>query len=79
MAELLEGARTLLRRVATVISRVWRSQKTTKVLLYVGMVAAGLYVVGDVVSGLIYDASRPYSFTDQWISELTASVLPFVP
>ena len=79
MAELMEGARTLLRRVATVISRVWRSQKTTKVLLYVGIVAAGLYVVGDVVSGLIYDASRPYSFKDQWISELTALDSPVRP
>ena len=79
MGELIEGARTLLRRVVDVISRVWRSQKTTKVLLYVGIVAAGLYVVGDVVSGLIYDASRPYSFKDQWISELTALGSPVRP
>jgi Protein of unknown function (DUF998) len=72
MAELMKGARTLLRRVVDVICRVWPRQKTTKALLYAGIVAAGLYVVGDVVSGLIYDASRPYSFKDQWISELTA-------
>src|SRR4029450_4179350 len=65
-------ARTLLRRVVDVISRVWRRQKTTKALLYAGIVAAGLYVAGDVASGLIYDASRPYSFKDQAISELTA-------
>jgi hypothetical protein len=39
MAELMEGARTLLRRVVDVISRVWRRQKTTKALLYAGIVA----------------------------------------
>jgi hypothetical protein len=42
------------------------------VLLFAGIAAAGLYVVGDLVSGLVYNASRPYSFRDQWISELTA-------
>ena len=72
MADLINGARTLLRRVVNVISGVWRSRKTTKALLFAGIVAAGLYVVGDVLSGLIYDASRPYSFKDQAISELTA-------
>jgi hypothetical protein len=72
MFELIDGARTLLRRVVNVISGVWRSRKTTKALLFAGIVAAGLYVAGDVLSGLIYDASRPYSFKDQAISELTA-------
>jgi Protein of unknown function (DUF998) len=51
----------------------------TSVLLFAGMIAAGLYVVGDVVSGLIYNGSRPYSFTDQWISELTAYGSPVRP
>ena len=40
-----------------------------KALLVAGILAAGTYVAGDVVSGLLYDG---YSFTDQWISELTA-------
>jgi uncharacterized protein DUF998 len=53
-------------------SRAWRSRTTTKVLLLAGVVAAGLYVAGDVLSGLAYNTSRPYSFRDQWISELTA-------
>lgn len=79
MAELMEGAKTLLRRAVDVISRVWRSRKTTKALLFAGIVAAGLYVVGDVLSGLIYNASRPYSFKDQWISELTALGSPVRP
>jgi hypothetical membrane protein len=38
-----------------------------------------LYVVGDLVSGLIYNGSRPYSFRDQWISELTALGSPVRP
>jgi hypothetical protein len=38
-----------------------------------------MYVVGDVVSGLIYNSSRPYSFKDQWISELTALGSPVRP
>ena len=75
----MEGAKTLLRRAVDVISRVWRSRKTTKALLFAGIVAAGLYVVGDVLSGLIYNASRPYSFKDQWISELTALGSPVRP
>ena len=50
----------------------WRSPATTKLLLLAGIAAAVVYVVGDVLSGLVYDSSRPYSFADQWISELTA-------
>jgi hypothetical protein len=65
--------------VVDVISGVWRSRKTTKALLFAGIVAAALYVVGDVVSGLLYNASRPYSFKDQWISELTALGSPVRP
>jgi hypothetical protein len=72
MAEVIDGARTLLRRVVKSISRWWRSRTSTKVLLLAGVAAAGVYVVGDVVSGLTYNSSRPYNFKDQWISELTA-------
>jgi hypothetical protein len=59
--------------------RAWRSATTTKALLFAGIVAAGLYVVGDVVSGLVYKTYRPYSFRDQWISELTATGSPVRP
>jgi hypothetical protein len=62
-----------------VISRAWRSRTTTKALLLAGMGAAGIYVVGDLLSGLIYNGSRPYSFKDQWISELTALGSPVRP
>jgi hypothetical protein len=53
--------------------------RATRWLLLAGIAAAGLYVVGDVVSGLVYNGSRPYSFTDQWISELTAYGSPVRP
>ncbi len=53
--------------------------RTTKVLLLAGIVAAGAYVVGDLQSGLIYDSSRPYSFKDQLISELSALGSPVRP
>lgn len=43
------------------------------------MAAAAVYICGDVLSGLIYNSSRPYSFTDQWISELTALGSPVRP
>jgi len=66
-------------RAADEISRAWRSRAATKALLLAGIVAAGVYVAGDVLSGLIYDASRPYSFKDQWISELTAYGSPVRP
>lgn len=61
------------------VSRAWRSRTVTKALLLAGIVAAGLYVFGDVLSGLIYSGSRPYSFKDQWISELTAYGSPVRP
>ena len=78
---LLRRARGVLRRVVNSISRWWRTRTATKALLVAGIVAAGLYVVGDVLSGLIYiyDSSRPYSFKDQWISELTALGSPVRP
>ena len=79
--ELMRTVRGVLSRVVKSISRLWRSRTTTKVLLLGGIVGAGLYVVGDVLSGLIYiyDSSRPYSFKDQWISELTALGSPVRP
>ena len=49
---------------------------TTRVLLGAGIAAAGVYVVGDVLSGLLYAG---YSFTNQWISELTAHGSPVRP
>ena len=54
------------------MSRASRTRAATKWLLVAGIAAAGLYLVGDVSSGLVYKGSRPYSFMDQWISELTA-------
>jgi hypothetical protein len=62
-----------------VISRGSRSRTATKALLLAGIVAAGVYVVGDLLSGLVYNVSRPYSFRDQWISELTATGSPVRP
>jgi hypothetical protein len=44
-----------------------------------GFAAAALYVVGDIVSGFAYKSARPYSFKDQWISELTARGSPVRP
>jgi hypothetical protein len=61
------------------MARAWRSRTVTKALLVAGIVASGLYIVGDLLSGLIYSASRPYSFRDQWISELTALGSPVRP
>lgn len=40
---------------------------------------AWLYVVGDVLSGVVYNVDRPYSFVNQWISELTAYGSPVRP
>jgi Protein of unknown function (DUF998) len=62
-----------------VISRGWHSRTVTKALLIAGIVAAGVYVVGDLLSGIVYNASRPYSYKDQWISELTATRSPVRP
>lgn len=41
----------------------------TRLLLMAGFVAVGLYGIGDLVSGLLYEG---YSYRDQAISELTA-------
>jgi hypothetical protein len=61
------------------MARGWRSRSTTKGLLMCGFAAATLYVVGDIVAGFAYKSSRPYSFKDQWISELTARGSPVRP
>jgi len=45
-------------------------------LLSAGIAAVGVYAVGDVVSGLLYDG---YSFRDQAISELSAYGSPVRP
>jgi hypothetical protein len=58
------------------MARGSRSRSTTKGLLICGFAATALYVVGDIVSGFAYRAARPYSFKDQWISELTATGSP---
>ncbi|MET0713429.1 MAG: DUF998 domain-containing protein [Mycetocola sp.] len=62
-----------------VIVRGWRNRRATRILLLAGIVAAGLYVIGDLLSGLVYKGYRPYSFRDQWISELTAYGSPVRP
>ena len=62
-----------------VLVRGWRSRNATKALLLAGIFAAGLYVVGDVLSGVLYNVDRPYSFVNQWISELTAYGSPVRP
>ena len=79
--DVMSRVRGALRRMVRSISRWWRTRTATKVLLFAGIVSAGIYVIGDVLSGLIYiyNSSRPYSFKDQWISELTALGSPVRP
>jgi hypothetical membrane protein len=67
------SAATELESCGDVISRAWRGRKVTRTLLIGGIVGAGLYAVGDLISGLVYDG---YSFRDQAISELTAIGAP---
>jgi hypothetical protein len=76
---LMRSIRGVLSRVVKSVSRWWRSRTATKALLLAGIAAAGVYALGDVVSGLLYNSSRPYSFKDQWISELTALDSPVRP
>lgn len=59
-----------------VISRGWQSRSATKAMLLAAIAATALYALGDLVSGLIYDG---YSWTDQVISELTATAAPSRP
>jgi Protein of unknown function (DUF998) len=59
-----------------VMARVWRSRTAGKALLVAGIAAVGVYAVGDLLSGLLYEG---YSFKDQVISELTALGSPVRP
>jgi hypothetical membrane protein len=59
-----------------VLSRGWRSDPAKKALLAAGIVAVGVYGLGDLLSGLLYDG---YSFKDQAISELAAFGSPVRP
>ncbi|HEX3206385.1 MAG TPA: DUF998 domain-containing protein [Propionibacteriaceae bacterium] len=47
-----------------------------KVLLMAGIAAVVVYVIGDLLSSLLYDG---YSYIDQWISELSAFGSPVRP
>src|SRR5688500_17558159 len=58
------------------ISRAWHTRTVTKRLLLSGIVAVGLYGVGDLLSGLLYEG---YSYRDQAISELSAFGSPVRP
>ena len=64
-----------------VILRRWRSSSTTKALLVgAGIAAAVIYVLGRTRHReFIDDGDRPYSFMNQWISELTAIGSPVRP
>ena len=59
-----------------VTSRWWHSRTATTALLWAGIAAVVLYVIGDLVSGLLYDG---YSFRDQAVSELAAFGSPVRP
>jgi hypothetical membrane protein len=58
------------------MSRAWRSGTARKALLVAGIVAVGVYALGDLLSGLLYEG---YSFKDQAISELSAIGSPVRP
>jgi hypothetical membrane protein len=53
----------------SMVAAAWRSRTAGKALLVAGTAAVGVYAVGDLLSGLLYEG---YSFKDQVISELTA-------
>jgi hypothetical protein len=59
-----------------VTAAAWRSRTATKALLVAGIASVGVYAVGDLLSGLLYEG---YSFKDQVISELTALGSPVRP
>jgi hypothetical protein len=47
------------------MARVWRSRTATKALLVAGIATVGVYVLGDLLSGLLYEG---YSYRDQVIA-----------
>jgi hypothetical protein len=59
-----------------VVSGWWRSPRTTKLLLFAAIPSVVVYVIGDILSGLLYDG---YSFIDQAVSELSAVGSPVRP
>jgi hypothetical membrane protein len=59
-----------------VISRWWRGRTATKSLLLAGPAAVVVYVIGDVLSAMLYDG---YSYLNQAISELSAFGSPVRP
>jgi hypothetical protein len=59
-----------------VTSRWWHRRTATTALLFAGVAAVALYVIGDLVSGLLYGG---YSFRDQAVSELAAFGSPVRP
>lgn len=59
-----------------VMACAWRSRMARMALLIAGIVAVGVYGLGDLLSGLLYEG---YSFKDQAISELSASGSPVRP
>jgi hypothetical membrane protein len=59
-----------------VVSRAWRRRAVKRALLAAGIAAPVVYVVGDVLSGLMYQG---YSFKGQAISELSAYGSPVRP
>lgn len=58
------------------VAAAWRGRSAKSTLLFAGIGAVALYVIGDFVSGLLYDG---YSFRDQAISELAAFGSPVRP
>ena len=55
-----------------VIQRASPGRRRRKWLLIAGIGAVGVYAVGDLLSGLLYEG---YSFKDQAISELSLTAL----
>ena len=74
LALLRQGA-VAWQQVGTMDTR-WGRTVTNKVLLMAGIAAAVVYVVGDLLSALLYDG---YSYLDQAISELSAFGSPVRP
>jgi hypothetical membrane protein len=66
------NTRVVSRSDVTLVART----STNKVLLMAGIAAVVVYVIGDLLSGLLYDG---YSFVDQAISELSAFGSPVRP